>query len=272
MLPLLALACACTGNQTGSQSQVDTVQVDSTPGLMLDTVRYQLSKKLIEGKEAPSYTITYTLLAAKGSDQVSCLFNEELARELFGKDGIQVDSAMHLQADSLASACTSDLNQFYDPAYEDSFTFKYQFETRADVHADSYPGVAAYSTDEFSYTGGAHGNREVRAVNLNKLTGRAIRRADFFQDGKLAEVKGLVEQSLMKSNGCTTMSQLVERTGICSLGQVYVGEHNFLLLRDSVEFIYNPYEVASWANGLITTRVAYSDLAPCIRQDVLPKQ
>ena len=179
---------------------------------------------------------------------------------------------MHQQADSLASACTSDLNQFYDPAYEDSFTFKYQFETRADVHADSYPGVAAYSTDEFSYTGGAHGNREVRTVNLNKLTGRAIRRADFFQDGKLAEVKGLVEQSLMKSNGCTTMSQLVERTGICSLGQVYVGEHNFLLLRDSVEFIYNPYEVASWANGLITTRVAYSDLAPCIHQDVLPKQ
>ena len=51
-----------------------------------------------------------------------------------------------------------------------------------------------------------------------------------------------------------------------------MGEHNFLLLRDSVEFIYNPYEVASWANGLITTRVAYSDLAPCIHQDVLPKQ
>ena len=109
-------------------------------------------------------------------------------------------------------------------------------------------------------------------LNLNKKTGHAILRDDFFQKDKLSDVKHLVEKSLMEHNGCTTMSQLVERTGICSLGEVYVSDNNFLLLQDSVEFIYNPYEVASWANGLITTRVAYSELAPCTKQDILPKK
>ena len=272
LLPLLALVCACTGNQTSNQTGEDSTTVDSVKEVTLDTISLHLHKNLIEGKDAPSYDIVYKLLAAKGDDDLSRLFNEELSRGLFDKAGMQVDSAMRFQADSIAASYTADLKEFYQPDNEYDFAFKYTYEVNADVKDDSYPGIAAYTTELFTYTGGAHGGYLLTGLNLNRRTGHAILRDDFFQKDKLPDVKHLVEKSLMEHNGCSTMSQLVERTGICSLGEVYVSNNNFLLLQDSVEFIFNPYELASWANGLITTRVAYSDLAPCIKQDVLPKK
>lgn len=272
MLPLLALACACTGNQTGNRTGEDSLAVDSVRGIRLDSVKCHLHKNLIEGKEAPSYDIAYVLLEAQGNDDASRLFNEELARAFFGKEGIPVDSAMRMDADSLASSYTADLKEFYDPACEDDFAFQYTCEQQASVAEDSYPGVAAYSVDMFSYTGGAHGNSIVTCLNLNLTTGRAIRYADFFVKGKERETKGIVEKSFMVKNGCASMGQLVEKTSIGSLGDIYVRDGNFLLLRDSVEFVYNPYEVAPYACGTITTRVAYSDLAPCINKDVLPHE
>ncbi len=270
MLPLLALACACTGNQTGNRTGEDSLAVDSARGIVLDSLTYHVHKNLIEGKEAPSYDITYALLAAQGNDEASCLFNEELARAFYGKEGIPVDSAMHLQADSLASSYTADLKEIYDASCEDTFTFQYTCEQNATVDQDSYPGLAAYSVDQFDYLGGAHGNRIVTCLNLSLTTGRAIRYADFFVKGKESEIKSIIEKNFMLKNGCASMGQLVEKTSIGSLGDIYVRDGNFLLLRDSVEFVYNPYEVAPYACGLITIRVAYSDLAPCIHKEVLP--
>ncbi len=246
--------------------------MDSVKEVVLDSVKCHLHKNLIPGQDAPSYDIIYSLLAAKGDDEASRLFNEELARGFFGHEGISVDSAMHYQADSLATSYAADLKEVYDQSNDDTFAFMYTYEQTADVREDSHPGIAAYTMEVTTYLGGAHGSHDYYCLNLNRHTGRAIRRADFFQESKLAEVKHLVEQSLVKRNGCANMDQLVARTGICSLGEVYVHDDNFLLLADSVEFIYNPYEVASWANGTIVTRVAYSELAPCINKDVLPKE
>ena len=123
-----------------------------------------------------------------------------------------------------------------------------------------------------SYLGGAHGSYEEYCVNVNNLTGRAIHYSDFFRDESLPQVKKLIQESLMQKNGCTSMDQLVEKTSICALGEVYVRDNNFLLLADSVEFLYNPYEIAPWACGLVTARVAYSDLTSCIVPDVLPQK
>ena len=268
----MALLGACWGNQTGSKTGEDSLGIDSTQAIVLDSLTYHVHRNLLDGKEAPSYDITYALLAAQGNDEASRLFNEELVRGLFGKEGMTLDSAMHMHADSLATTYTADLKEMYDPATDYDFSFQYACECQANVDKDSYPGVAAYTTDLFEYTGGAHGNRMVTAINLNLSTGRAIRYADFFVKGKDAEVKGIIEQSLMKQNGCANLDQLVEKTSIGSLGEVYVREGNFLLLKDSVEFIYNPYEVAPWACGLIRARVAYTDLGACVNQDVLPKK
>lgn len=272
MLPLVALACACTGNRTDSQSDADSLGVDSAQGIMLDSLTCHLHKNLIEGQDVPSYDITLALLAAQGDDEASRTFNEQLCLALYGKQGITLDSAVHFLADSLATSYAADIKEMYDPSAEDAFSFQYVYEVKANVDSASYPGVAAYSTDLYAYLGGAHGNLEVTCANLSLLTGRIIHAADFFQADKQSEVKQLVEQSLVKQYGCTSMDQLVEKTAIGSLGEVSVRDGNFLLLRDSVEFVYNPYEIAPWACGLITTRVAYSDLAPYTHQDVLPKK
>lgn len=271
LLPLLALACACTGYQTGKQTDGEVLPADSATGVVLDSISLHLRKHLVEGQDAPSYDIALNVLAAKGDDDASRLFNEELCRTFFGAEGITVDSAMHFLADSLSASYTADLNDLYDRNTEDTFTFQYTYDQKGTVDEDSYPGLAAYTMTLSTYLGGAHGSYSISCLNLNLSTGRAIRCADFFQKDRLVNVKQLVEKSFMDKNGCNSLDELVEKTSIGSLGEIYVNE-NFLLLADSVEFVYNPYDVAPWACGLITTRVAYSDLAPCINKDILPQK
>lgn len=268
----MALACACTGNRTDSQSDADSLGVGSGQTIVLDSITCHRHKNLIEGQDAPSYDITLALLAAQGDDEASRTFNEQLCLALYDKQSITLDSAMHFLADSLATSYAADLKEMFEPGADDAFTFQYTYEVKASVDSASHPGVAAYTTDLYAYLGGAHGSREVTCANLSLLTGKTIHAADFFQEDKQAEVKQLVEQSLTKQYGCANMDQLAEKTSIGALGEVSVRDNNFLLLRDSVEFVYNPYEIAPWACGLITTRVAYSALAPYTHQDILSRK
>lgn len=241
-------------------------------GVILDTLTYHLHKNVIEGKDVPNYDILCRLISAKGDDDASRQFNSQLCGTFFGKEGMPLDSAVHIFADSLAQAYEVELKQFYDPTCEDSFVFQYTYDMQASVEDDSRAGISAYSVIVTSYMGGAHGSHDVYCLNLNNHTGRAIRCADFFRQESISQVKGLIEKSLMDRNGCTSMEQLMEKTSICSLGEVYVRDNNFLLLSDSVEFLYNPYEIAPWACGLISARVSYSDLSSCIIPDVLPQK
>ena len=48
-----------------------------------------------------------------------------------------------------------------------------------------------------------------------------------------------------------------------ALGEPYVPD-NFVLGKDSVTFIYQPYDVAAYALGTIRASVAYSDIETAI--------
>ena len=51
--------------------------------------------------------------------------------------------------------------------------------------------------------------------------------------------------------------------GVFALGEPYVPD-NFVLGKDSVTFIYQPYDVAAYALGTIRASVAYSDIETAI--------
>ena len=272
MMALMILFVSCTGNQTSNTSSSDSLTIEAQQGVVLDTITHHLHKEIVEGRETPSYDILFRVLAAKGDDEASRQFNSTLTKAFWGRDDIPLDSVIHTQADSLSRAFESELKEFYDFTGGDNFSSQYTYEIQSSVAEDSYPGLSAYRIVLSSYLGGAHGSYEEYCVNVNNLTGRAIHYSDFFRDESLPQVKKLIQESLMKKNGCTSMDQLVEKTSICALGEVYVRDNNFLLLADSVEFLYNPYEIAPWACGLVTARVAYSDLNSCIVPDALPQK
>ena len=50
------------------------------------------------------------------------------------------------------------------------------------------------------------------------------------------------------------LADLQEKTGITMLGDLYL-TNNFLLKKDSIEFLFNQYEIAPYSAGLIDVTV-----------------
>ena len=122
--------------------------------------------------------------------------------------------------------------------------------------------MITYLSDIYSFTGGAHGMILVKAMNFDSATGAKIGKADFFAadaDSIVTEgiIRNLSEQ--YKTDGPDGLKD----QGVFALGEPYVPD-NFVLGKDSVTFIYQPYDVAAYALGTIRASVAYSDIETAI--------
>ena len=63
----------------------------------------------------------------------------------------------------------------------------------------------------------------------------------------------------MSDRGVTTKKQLHEISSITVVGDIYV-ENNFLLEEMGITFVYNAYEIASYADGTIFVFLPYEDM------------
>ena len=73
-----------------------------------------------------------------------------------------------------------------------------------------------------------------------------------------ADKEGLVlkqmEEQLCKDWKAKDLADLQEKTGITMLGDLYL-TNNFLIKGDSIIFLFNQYEIAPYAAGLISVTV-----------------
>ena len=60
-----------------------------------------------------------------------------------------------------------------------------------------------------------------------------------------------MEEQLCKDWEAKDLADLQEKTGITMLGDLYL-TNNFLLKGDSILFLFNQYEIAPYAAGLIS--------------------
>ena len=63
-----------------------------------------------------------------------------------------------------------------------------------------------------------------------------------------------MEKQLCDDWEAEDMEELREQTGITMLGDLYL-TNNFLLKNDSIEFLFNQYEIAPYAAGLISVTI-----------------
>ena len=65
-----------------------------------------------------------------------------------------------------------------------------------------------------------------------------------------------MKEQLCKDWDAKDWTDLQEETGIGALGELYL-TNNFLLKNDSIEFLFNQYEIAPYAAGLIGVTVKW---------------
>jgi len=119
-------------------------------------------------------------------------------------------------------------------------------------------GGITYIIEGYSYTGGAHGLGFTETMNFDFAAGKELAYGDVFtEEGEILICDAIVED-VIRQYGVKNLNELKER-GVFELGDVHIPD-NFILGKDSVTFIFQPYEVAPYCEGEIRSTLAYSDL------------
>ena len=90
----------------------------------------------------------------------------------------------------------------------------------------------------------------VNYYNFDVKSGKLLSIRDVIPEGKEQEVLKAMEEQLCKDWEAKDLADLQEKTGITMLGDLYL-TNNFFVKEDSILFLFNQYDIAPYAAGLI---------------------
>ena len=133
-------------------------------------------------------------------------------------------------------------------SYEDSIRL-----LRTDTH------VLSFLDEHTEYTGGAHGYYSLRGYSYDVQSGEAISLSDVIPDqDRLRSVLTERLQEEYPVDSYFSMENIADKLAAYGYGKDLT-QYIWALGREGVTFIFNPYEIASYAEGLIQTEVRFSD-------------
>ena len=158
--------------------------------------------------------------------------------------------------------------------FESRFTsFKNDFESDAapwEVNINSEVvfqsvNVITISIDSYTFTGGAHGNSVITLLNFDPKTGEL-----YSQEQMLSAAKDLTdlvkrhfkEESASKNNG---------NTADYFFGDDFKLPENIGFNEEGVIFLYNNYELSSFADGILEFTIPYSEISKFLKINHWPQ-
>jgi hypothetical protein len=113
----------------------------------------------------------------------------------------------------------------------------------------------------YDYMGGAHGNYGTTAATYDTRTGQRLRFADIFQPGSEAQLSLLLDAAVRRTLRIPAAQPLDETLFVKTIPVT----RNVYLTSGGAVFIYNPYEIASYAQGEIPVFVPLAELQPLLK-------
>lgn len=121
------------------------------------------------------------------------------------------------------------------------------------------PEFLTIELNSYLFTGGAHGYSSKRFLNFNKTKGKELENWQLFKDREnfqeFAEQKFRTQESIPLEAPINSTGFMFERDSF------YLPE-NIGFTKEGVELLYNPYEVASYADGPIVLTLPFADVQP----------
>lgn len=113
----------------------------------------------------------------------------------------------------------------------------------------------------FSFTGGAHGNYGTTAASYDLRTGRRLRYDAIFGPSAAARLPALLAAAVRPLVGLGA-GEALDKTLFVKIMPV---THNVFLTSGGVEFIYQPYEIASYAQGEVRVFIPLGQVRELLR-------
>jgi hypothetical protein len=119
--------------------------------------------------------------------------------------------------------------------------------------------ILSLEASQYTYTGGAHGNGTLRYLNFDIETGKKIGNETLFTNTKA--MTQLAEAQFRKAYGIAKDSDINSDRFWFDDATFYLPE-SIGFVKDSVVFHYNPYEIASYADGPIDVVISLKEAGP----------
>lgn len=242
LLSLAVLACACTGSKDSDGQQAELSWGTASlcinePIASGDSLCYQIKLKLdtLAGESTLAKTLSQVL-----RDSVICM-----------PDLPTIQAAMASFADSTKAEWQAELAERYEPESDFNEILQYYFTLEGSAVNTGRDDVLSYMTTTDCYLGGAHGSYVVNYYNFDIQSGKLLGISDVVPADKEMLVMKAMEEQLCEDWEAKDLDDLKETTGITCLGDLYL-TNNFLLEGDSIVFLFNQYEIAPYAAGLIS--------------------
>ena len=117
--------------------------------------------------------------------------------------------------------------------------------------------LLSISLNSYIFTGGAHGYGSTRFLNFNKATGQELDRSELFKNQKkfieYAEDRFRRQEEIMADQSINSTGFMFDRN------EFYLPE-NIGFTEKGLKLLYNPYEVASYADGTVEILLPYREI------------
>jgi hypothetical protein len=125
------------------------------------------------------------------------------------------------------------------------------------------PGYISLRLDNVDYAGGAHANPTFVYINYDLNRHQSIPLDSLLKTGSRPKLEAIAERIFRKNEGLSP-TQSFENTYFFENGKFRLNE-NYTLTRQGIEFLYNPYEIKSYAEGITKLLIPYAEIKDLTR-------
>lgn len=231
--------------------------------------RYVSFKQVLpytQGGEHPSCTFDMNVLQAYGSDTMFAnAFNRDISYTLFGKRTTDVRQAMIEFVDSVIEVFAQDNREQIEYARKEGFEprdIDYEYIVDTEVHYGNRRDIIGHFINWYEYTGGAHGGTLITCRNYRLEDGSVVTLDNYFKPGYEKVLIPVLERKLLEYAECSSRDELDEH-GYFSNEPMFVPD-NFEIRTDTIDFIFNQYDIAPYATGITTLSVPTDEIRSII--------
>jgi len=172
-----------------------------------------------------------------------------------------VEEAMKAFADSTTADWKAEIAERYDPESDFNQMLQFSYAVEGFSLKTNRDDILSYQVTKDYYLGGPHGIYDIHYYNFDKKSGKLVNIRDIVPADKEKEVLKQMEAQLLEDWDAKDVAELQEKTGILMLNDLFL-TNNFLLKKDSIEFLFNQYEIAPYAAGLISVTIKTPSNSP----------
>lgn len=248
LLPLCALLCACPCKNNGQD--VEEEQAELSWGVVTLNVREPIAPD-----DTLCYEIDLMLDTLSGDSPLAENLSTVLRDSVLRKPRCAtLKEAMAAFADSTKADWKVEIAEMYDTETDFNDGLQFSYEMGGFPLEIGREDILTYQVTQDYYLGGPHGLYVINYYNFDRKSGKLIGIRDIVPADKEKEVLKQMEEQLCRDWNAKDVDDLREQTGILMMSELFL-TNNFLLKKDSIEFLFNQYEIAPYAAGLISVTI-----------------